>query len=178
MLEAVLNLDTRASSKPGNVFEWRYSNRRLCDFWLLPLSSAPRMLLLWLRYSDYDDNTGALEEVDNVVDAISLTDFWLIWLLVPSMPQFQLASQLDVRGFADTVIFLAATCRALLEVSTAVAVVMSGSTKLLIAPLREEFWQYVYCLVSYYLLWWLWPNIVLDLYFYGNIYVRSPPTSL
>jgi hypothetical protein len=166
-------LDTKLTNAPGNFYEWRYANRRLCDFWLLPLSNAPKMLLLWLRYTDHDDPTGILEELDNVVDQTTFIDFWLTWTFVPSLPQFQLARQLQVAGMADTVIYLVAGSRVLLELLTATAVVMSGSVNLLFVTLRGELWLYTYSLFSFYVFWWFWPSFLLDLLFYSTIYVSA-----
>eukprot|EP00038_Savillea_parva_P021584 m.35499 g.35499 ORF g.35499 m.35499 type:complete len:320 (+) comp5289_c0_seq2:183-1142(+) len=173
IIEAARALDSALTAHPRSFVEWRFTNRRLCDFWVLPLTNAPRMFLLWLRYGS-PDFTNALEDADDSVDKIPLIDFWVTWTLVPSLPQAVFAGHHNARGMADTVMYIAAILRAMHEAVTAVTVVMTGSTHILFAPLRGEFGLFVWSLFSYHVLYWFWPTIFLDALFYATIYILMP----
>lgn len=85
------------NKKPHDFFEWfvlvssilhlryfslsyisyrRYLNKRLCDYYLVPLLSiSPQVLLIWLKYHNRDTN---VDGIDDEIDEISDVYFWLL----------------------------------------------------------------------------------------------------
>ena len=83
--------------KPIDVFEWRAANRRLCDFWVIPMFLNPTFGLLWSRFFDNDK---IIEMHDNEVDQITSWSFWLSWFLCPSRPFYVVS----FKFMSDTVV--------------------------------------------------------------------------
>jgi hypothetical protein len=82
VLEEVAKLDAMITKNPGDIFEWRITNRKMF-YWLQDLTlSCPRITLLWLRYA-HNDKADALDLIDDLVDKISDTEFWFWWVFSP-----------------------------------------------------------------------------------------------
>ena len=106
VLDALGALDTKISEDPGDFFEWRIANLRLCDLWLTPMAmQAPRMMMLWLRYGN-DAGKDAIESVDDAFDEASGPLFWTKFLFFPHFDFFSVARSFDATGddfFSDWV---------------------------------------------------------------------------
>ena len=55
---SLIQVVNRVNSKPADFWEWRATNRRLFDHWILPLAMSPRALLIWSRFYDSNDAIG------------------------------------------------------------------------------------------------------------------------
>jgi len=81
--QALDKLDAQISENPGDFFEWRIANLRLCDLWLTPMVlGAPRITMLWMRYGT-DAGKDAIEAVDDAFDEATAASFWAKWLFLP-----------------------------------------------------------------------------------------------
>lgn len=115
LYRALDELDVRLADTPGPAWDWRVANRRLCDWWILPLASyAPEILLLWSRY--HGDSSGALGTLDSELDEASALWFWTTLMFVPSYPLYCLGSAHPIRGLAGTVLHFTLFVRVICEV--------------------------------------------------------------
>lgn len=111
---ALDELGARLTVTPGSAWDWRLANRRLCDWWIMPLASyAPEVLLIWSRYHN---PSGALGILDDELDQAGPLWFWTTFMLVPSYPLYRLGSSHPIRGLAGTVIHFTLFVRVVCEV--------------------------------------------------------------
>ena len=176
-LAAIAELDERLTHQPSDVWEWRLANRRLCDFWVITLwGCAPRSLLIWLRFFDHDDETGALERVDDVIDQMGPVNFWLTWLCVPSLPFARLARQLDLSGYMDTMVYLIAqlwVIAGFLVVAIIAFLPAAMKGPYLKQCVISELTGIAYTVLTYYILYPIIPNWLSDACLYFTL-VISP----
>mmetsp|Transcript_4521 Transcript_4521/g.10649 ORF Transcript_4521/g.10649 Transcript_4521/m.10649 type:complete len:333 (+) Transcript_4521:29-1027(+) len=93
---ALGKLDAKMTAEPSNALEWRLANRRLFDFWFLPLASiSSRATLIWLRFF-HDDSNSAIDRYDGHCDESSGAYFWAEWVVTPSYPLARMARSLNI----------------------------------------------------------------------------------
>jgi hypothetical protein len=102
LLAAVKSKQESIAKAPADVFEWRVANRRMADYFILPLLLSSHATLLWVRFSSFLHNN--LEQVTDEIDDIPSLEFWFKFLVAPSWPLYQVASKLQTSCFVDTVI--------------------------------------------------------------------------
>ena len=115
---ALDELGARLTDTPGSTWDWRLVNRRLCDWWVMPLASyAPEVLLVWSRY--HSEPSGALGMLDDELDQAGPLWFWTTLMCVPSYPLFRLGSAHPISGLAGTVLHFTLFVRIVCEVCLA-----------------------------------------------------------
>ena len=162
-------LDEKATASPVDFWEWRAANRRLCDWWVQPLMSAPRVLLIWLRF--YQEE-GALGKYDAEIDDTNIVTFWLQWVFCPNWPLFKTAGMFHDSGWIDTVLYFTT----LVNLIGDLALCFTGKqfTANLKAKMLLEVGLYQFANIGYYVFYWFCPYFVLTFFFYINLYVIAP----
>ena len=163
---------------PVDLFEWRSLNRRLCDFWIIPMMMNPTVGLLWARFNEHSD---VIEKQDDEIDHLTTRDFWLTWFICPSRPFWLTAKNFASVTFVDDVsswsLFFAmfSECLGILAV---LRYLMFGDFPTALSILRNRLvfpiFNFLVTCVSYYILYWVIPNFVEDIWFYSTIYVIMP----
>jgi hypothetical protein len=81
----------KAQKNPADFFEWRVLHRRIADYWMPTMLANPSLGLIWARFFEHSE---VLESHNNEIDEISLGEFALTWLFVPSRPFYLIAKKL------------------------------------------------------------------------------------
>ena len=85
---------------PKDLFEWRSANRRLVDYYILPLVTlSPQATLFWMGFFD---STSNIDEVTDKIDNMGFISYWFFFWISPSYPLYQTASSLSVRFRCDS----------------------------------------------------------------------------
>jgi len=175
-LACLAKLDKSSSSNPKDLWEWRYANRRLFDMWLSPLSGAPRILLIWLRYfhSDKDD---ALDVHDSDIDESNFVTFWATWFVAPNYPFYKISKTfVDKTSYIDEVFKWTYFFKLVGDVFLALTLLANVGSfiKNLQSRVLVEICVLFWALLNYYIFWWFIPNFLLDIWFGFSIYVVTP----
>ena len=162
---------------PTNFDEWRLSNRRLSDMWLIPLASSPRFLLLWLRFF-HSDEFNALDIHDASIDETPLQTFILQLVFVPNWPIFKaMESYADSDIYTDDVMKFVTRVRLVADIMSIINLVYDpiGTIRMV---LLSELMGLISALLSYFVLWFITPIFVLDFLYYAFVYVIVPSYAL
>ena len=163
---------------PVDIFEWRIAHHRLVDFWIMPLLLYPRAGLLWARFLD---SNHLIEKVNDEIDEIPLTEFWIKWLVAPAYPLYQISQKFSSHTLADDILrfyFIVLTFVDGVQSFWAIWLLVFGNTKLVEAHcMRQASWfvaDFVFGYFCYYILYWFVPNFISSLFFYFAIYIGLP----
>jgi hypothetical protein len=118
---AIDDLDAKITQTTTDFLEWRTSNKRLCDMWVLPvMAGAPRFFAMWTRYFTDSQDPGhyfthsdsSFERANDHWDEMGEAQFWICVLFDPYIPHFQIAKHFDVadsnffKDYCDSVFYL------------------------------------------------------------------------
>ena len=173
----------KAQKNPADFFEWRVTHRRIADYWMPVMLACPSLGLIWARFFEHSE---VLENHNNEIDEISLGEFALTWLLVPSRPFYLIAKKLaSPSTYVDEVIvwycFLSMCCEV---IGSIIAVLYGLFCDISIFPIyfaarfKFVFGGFVGALFQYYVVWFIIPNFLSDFFFLALIYVMLPLVAL
>ena len=168
----------RVRSRPADVFEFRAVNRRLVDYWLLPMLANTDVGLLWSRFFDTD---AVIERFDNEIDEVPLWQFWATWLVAPALPFWSISRQLhNEHSWVDEVIEYALHAQLLLQVASFVVAAVNPKTR--VAYVANRVLYMAASLLSAFFLyaigWVVVPLSLSTLVFYAGVYVVLPGVAL
>ena len=175
--QGLWSLQAKVTRMPTNFDEWRLSNRRLSDMWLIPLASSPRFLLLWLRFF-HSDEFNALDIHDASIDETPLQTFILQLVFVPNWPIFKaMESYADSDIYTDDVMKFVTRVRLVADIMSIINLVYDpiGTIRMV---LLSELMGLISALLSYFVLWFITPIFVLDFLYYAFVYVIVPSYAL
>jgi len=166
-------LAARINKTPANFAEWRLANRRLCDMWLIPLSTSPRALLIWLRFFHTDEES-ALDIHDSAIDETDLSVFIWQLIFVPTWPLVEsLAKYIDKDTYMDDVFRYVLSVRLGADVLEVIALTMDPF-EVFARTIVAEMYGVSSAFFSYYVLWYITPLFLLDFLFYSLVFVGVP----
>ena len=102
VLLAVKHKQDLIAKAPEDVFEWRSANRRLVDYYILPLVAlSPQATLFWMGFFD---STSNIDEVTDKIENMNFITYWFFFWISPSYPLYQTASSLKTSCMTDIII--------------------------------------------------------------------------
>ena len=190
IVDAIAQLDREISTNATSLLDWRAANQRLTDYWILPLSMAPRAFLLWVRFFDAADELHATAGIDDSLASSPLPNFVAAFVFAPHLPRAEAATRPSARmvddhastdtfplrtvlvwtewaGVVNDVLFVIGTLRNIAAATngdTSAAVVAVAITGLLYSCLDVLF--VVLAFLSYYVLYWVLPSLLSSAFFF------------
>ena len=160
---------------PVYIWEWRAANRGLCDLWIAPMVTiAPRITLIWLHSiwlpSSNETRTSPIGKIyGEMFDDTSIITK-IIWLIIfPRYPLWRISAQFHYSGWIDTYIYLMLLLGVLVE---ALALFSKIKEDTFVPHLVvDEVVGLCVALFSYYILYFILPNFVLDFFFSLDVYL-------
>lgn len=157
--------------KPKDLFEFRATNLRLCQFWIGPAIALSDWGLLWARFFDTHP---VIEWHNNEIDETPLLQFCLTWLVAPSYPFYQIAKKMDSKhSFIDDALVYSLLLAVVSQVCN-FARMFIEPVKTLTTRVKVAAFGLAFSTLSYYVFWWMSPRFVLDIIFYLQVYVFIP----
>jgi len=163
---------------PVDLFEWRVVHRRLCDFWILPMIANPTIGLLWARFTEHSE---VVEKQDDEIDNLTTQQFWLTWIICPSLPFWLISKKFTSFTFVDEIISWALciyTTLQCLYFLVVILCILTNNLNFALDLVKNRLILTVYMglatFISYYGLYWFIPGFIEDTFFYFFVYIVLP----
>jgi len=166
---------TAVSQNPVDLWEYRALNLRMHDYWLLPMTSSSRLVLL---YSRYFDSGHIIDKIDHEIDELSTFKFWSLWIFSPSYPLYQVAQKFnDKHSWLDDMVEYILLMQSIFEPVGMLGLLLTGSDgvlKIFSNGIGQMIGTLIYMYFGYYCVWWFIPRVVLNILFAMQVYIIWP----